>query len=200
MEEILKIIENKEIPYNYPNDFTKNFHLRSKVIEDMGFVLISKDWISPFSDWIGSRKCLEIMAGSGALSYSLMQQGVNIITTDDFSWEMSEKQKLWWNNGKLWTKIEKINYLDAIKKYGKDIDIIIMSWPYMDNMAARALIKMRKINPLCLMIYIGEGSGGCTANDRFFQLIRPIQDYSFEESVKKFKRWWGIYDYPMLVK
>ena len=50
------------------------------------------------------------------------------------------------------------------------------------------------------MIFIGEGYGGCTASDEFFDNIVEIEDETFSEAIKEYKQWWGIHDYPKLVK
>ena len=96
---IIKQVENKQIPESYPNEMVNRYHmdridLRGQFIKNIGFTLISNDWIKPLSQWIGNRKCLEVMAGTGSLSFALQQQGINIIATDNFSWEGQNS----WNN------------------------------------------------------------------------------------------------------
>lgn len=53
ISKIEKKIENKELPDNYPSFMTEGsqpdiFSLRRKFIKDMGFLLISKEWIKDF--------------------------------------------------------------------------------------------------------------------------------------------------------
>jgi|688.fasta_scaffold168898_5 hypothetical protein len=195
-------ISNKEIPEFYPSEMVNNYQLgccerRSKFIKQIGFTLISNDWIKPLSQWIGNRKCLEVMAGTGALSFALQKQNINIKATDDFSWKNENS----WNADKnYWTEIENIDAIEAVIKYGKDINILVMSWAYMDDVAYRVLKTMREVNPFCVMICIGEGHGGCTADDEFFDNVITIEDEEFEKSVSNFKQWWGIHDYPQLFK
>lgn len=201
-ESIIEQVWKKQIPESYPNSMLNSYSfgkydLRDKFIKQMGFSLLSLDWIIPLSKWIGNRKCLEIMSGTGSLSYALKQQGIGIKATDDFSWDGQNN----WNDQKnYWTEIENIDAVEAVKKYGKDIDIVVMSWPYMDDVAYRVLKTMRKVNPKCLMIYIGESLGGCTASDEFFDSIIEVEDKVFNETIKNYKRWWGIYDYPQLIR
>lgn len=92
------------------------------------------------------------MSGKGTLSYVLKQEGVNIKATDDFSWSKFTSMN-------TWCDIEQIDAIEAIEKYGKDMDYIIMSWCYMDNTGYKCLKKMREINPNCKMLYIGECQG-----------------------------------------
>jgi len=202
IDTIIAHVENKQIPESYPNEMVDRFHmdridLRGQFIKNIGFSLISNDWIKPLSKWIGNRKCLEVMAGTGSLSFALQKQGINIVATDDYSWN---GQSNWNNHKNYWLEIECIDAIEAVKKHGKDIDVIIMSWPYMDDTAYRILHTMREVNQNCIMIFIGEGMGGCTADDEFFQSIEEIEDEEFEQAVSNFKQWWGLHDYPQLVK
>lgn len=59
---------------------------RDDVIHFAGYCFLSNNWLRPLASWIGTRKCLEIMGGSGALSKGLQNFGVDIRCTDDFSW------------------------------------------------------------------------------------------------------------------
>ena len=210
-KEILEMIKNKQIPYYYPKDFYTrfgyygNFNIeeemdgfkrRDVVIENMGFILISQDWIDTLSEILKGKNCLEIMCGTGALTKCLKDKGVNIKATDNFSWGGVSN----WNKDKnYWTKIENIDCIDAIEKYGIDLDYIIMSWAYMDDTGYRALLKMREVNPNCKMIYIGESDGGCTADDNFFNEINIIQNEKINEINQLYKSWEGIYDRFMLI-
>ena len=208
LSKIMKKIENKEFPDNYPVFITQSsdahIHtLRKSFIKNMGFVLISKEWIIDLSQWIGKRKCLELMSGLGALSYGLRIQGVNIIATDNYSWreKANGEDSLLRNDNKTWTHVENLGALEAVEKYGGNVDIIIMSWPpYDDEITVKVLKRMRDINPSCIMIYIGEGKGGCTANDEFFTMFEKIEDESFNEANSKFQNWILTKDRPFLIK
>ena len=194
-------INNRIIPESYPRYFTDYINPnrwtdRDETIKCMGFSLISLDWIKPLSQWINNRKCLEVMAGSGCLSYALRQEKVNIISTDDYSWKTNN----WRDNERMWMDVENLDAIESVKKYGRNVDIIIMSWPYMDNTGTQVLKAMREVNSNCVMIYIGEGSGGCTADDEFFNIMSEVEDEFFYNSVKEYKQWYGIHDRPYLIK
>lgn len=169
---------------------------RNGIIQNCGYALLAYEWIRPLAQWIGKRRCLEIMAGSGALSYALSQCGVDIVATDDKSW--SDPSCSWFSAP--WTEVEQLNCLQAIKKYGKDRAIIICSWPYMDDNAYRSLLEMRQVNPDAMMLYIGELECGATANDDFFRNLSIVEDDGFSASVQNFKQMPGLHDFPMLVK
>ncbi len=165
---------------------------RTKFIEEVGYILISEDWIKPLARWLGDRPCLEIMAGSGRLSKELEKQGVKIKATDDFSWD----KQLHIDS----SYVERLDCLKAIDKYGSQVKFIICSWPYMDWKMYRCLLKMREVNPKCRLIYIGEDFGGCTADDDFFNVLEECNVQGFKEAVSSYRRWEGIHDHILLIK
>lgn len=206
-ERIICLLEQRVIPEQYPaaaeGTFARQNELgmdsllyRDIIIRSSGFALISNEWIRPLAQWIGSRRCLEIMSGSGALSYALAQHGVNVIATDNSNWAG------WYNSwfSLPWTKVEALHCLDAIERYARDCELVICSWPYMDDDAYNALLKMRVVNPNAMMIYIGEQSGGATASDAFFETAVPVDDFCFISAVTNFKQMYGIHDCPHLLK
>jgi hypothetical protein len=192
--------------YTIPDEMPKfkdrfaleNYATRSKYIEEGMFAFVSWKWINPFAEWIGERKCLEVMAGRGILSLALRQKGIDIITTDNFSWAKETKVDTFklWND--VLTDVEDIDAIDAVEKYGKNIDILIMSWAYMDDTAYRVIKKLYEVNPAALVVCIGEGMGGCTADDSFFEHFEEFEDEKFEEVENNFERWSGLHDRPTL--
>ena len=166
---------------------------RDIFIKSAGFALITKNFVKALSEWIGDRSVLEIMAGTGYISKSLKNEGVNVVAVTDIK-ESS------WGFKREWTEVEKLSANDAIMKYN-NVDIIICSWAYMDNNMYEALLTMREYNPNAIILYIGENQGGCTANDNFFENLISIEDDAFEENViPLYRRWGGIHDEPRLVK
>ena len=206
-DEIITLLENHQIPDEYPERTrsqeypqfmnmeldNNSTYYRSRIIHNSCFPFLAKKWIEPLAKWIGRRKVLEVMAGSGALSKSLKECGVNIKPTDIY--ENDYFMSYDWGN-KLWCDVEQISANDAIEKYGKEVDIIIMSWPpYQTSDAHDTLIKMREINPDCIMLYIGESQGGCTADDDFFTIAEFFEDPEFEEEVgSNYRSSYGIHD------
>lgn len=119
---------------------------RDDVIHFAGYCFLSNNWLRPLASWIGTRKCLEIMGGSGALSKGLQNFGVDIRCTDDFSW--SEQHKWWYEHP--WTSVEQIGAVEAIQKYGKEVELVLCSWPYTDDACYHSLMSMREINPTAM--------------------------------------------------
>lgn len=164
------------------------------VIEDSEYCWLSYNWIHPLARWIGSRRCLEIMCGSGALSYALRTCGVQAIATDNFSWKKNFGG--WYE--RPWTEIKQMDCLEAIRVYGPQTDLVVCSWPYMDDTCYHALLEMRKVNPAAQMLYIGEPAGGATASKAFFDAVTPVADEGFQAAVEGFRSAYMLKDMPML--
>ena len=190
------------IPYKYTDQWnyfeegatSEAFKLREQWIKKGMYALVTWSWVTPFAKWIGNKKCLEVMAGRGWLSLALRSLEIDIIATDDYSWS---KERNW---DEPVTEVEELNALESIDKYGKDIDLLIISWPYMDDTAYKTIKVLHKVNPNALVVYIGEGDGGCTADDDFHNHFREIEDEEFQKSVSNFQSWWAIHDHVYLGK
>ena len=202
--EILEAYGKHELPYDIDDKYIHNrarmlfseecFNFRNNMIDIQGYPIITKRLCKALAEFIGNRKVLEIMSGKGALAKGLIDEGVSIKPTDNFSWEAPG----FFNN--LWTDIEDINALDAIKKYAKDYDILLASWmPYEDIISYEILLEMRKQNPNMIMLFIGEDLGGCCACDKFFEAAQRIENKTIEDIIKNvFRVHYGIHDEVML--
>ena len=168
--------------------------IHDEVIRLCGYCWLSYNWIHPLARWIGSRRCLEIMCGSGALSYALRTCGVQAIATDNFSWKKNFGG--WYE--RPWTEIKQMDCLEAIRVYGPQTDLVVCSWPYMDDTCYHALLEMRKVNPAAQMLYIGEPAGGATASKAFFDAVTPVADEGFQAAVEGFRSAYMLKDMPML--
>ena len=160
-----------------------------------GCVLPTQKWVTPLAKWLEGKKCLEIMSGCGSLAKALQDKGIDVTPTDNFKEHTYDS---WATN--LWTPIENIDCLDAISKY-KDVDIIIMSWPYVNDTCVKVLRKMREVNPKAQLLYIGEGYDGCTACDEFFdELVEITDDKEFNAVAEKYETYYGDRDKLWLVR
>lgn len=171
------------------------FHLREMMVSKFGYCLPSLSWIEPLSNYLKGKRVLEIMAGNGILSYLLKERGVDSLPTDNFSW----KNNLWEKN--QWMEVENINCIDAINKYC-DFDVILCSWPPMEDDFYNACKLAKEINPNVEIVYIGELEGGCTASDKFFE---EFEDATLSEPLmlianNKYSPYEGIHDSVFLYK
>jgi len=121
----------------------------------------TKEMIDKMVEFIGNDGVIEVGAGKGLHAYLLQLKGVNIITTDDYSWATPQ-------NGYAFMNIEKLSHLDSIKKYN-DKNVLLLIWPPFDNPMAYDTLKTFKGNKF---IFIGEEEGGATGDDKFHKLLK----------------------------
>ncbi|CAM3975830.1 hypothetical protein FO499_27145 [Bacillus anthracis] len=173
----------------------KAISYKNQCISEGMFAHVSLDWVKPLADWIGDKKCLEVLAGRGFLAKALSEQGVTVIASDDYSLfesddcqEAGTRKKLNISkNLKPVFDIKKEDALTAIRNYGKDSSVLIISWPYEGPMAAAIVEEFYKVvsDPdNAGVIYIGEfGRESRTANDTFFEMMEwEEDDDDFEEA------------------
>ena len=179
---------------NWRENELKNRELnRLGFIFNFGQTLISKEWVQPLVRYIGTRRCLEVGCGSGQLTFALRKYGASVIPTDDFTWE----NPTWWK--RQWIDdVKNMDAIEAVKAFGRDIDIIIMSWPPYDTpMALNVLIAAREFR--LPIIYIGETNAeyACTGGVDFLQQAKFLEVLKANNG---YQSWEGIHDIITLVE
>lgn len=125
-------------------------------------------FLDDLHSWIDGRRVLEVFAGNGLLAKGLSERGVDIKATTIFSGHDG-------HNYGMHFDVEDMDASNAVLKYGKDADILLMSWPVASEAATKAALYWGDEKP---MVFIGEvtnhdlgfgGLGGC-ASDLFFDL------------------------------
>ena len=145
------------------------------------FPILTKEWIKSIADYCQQfNKVYELAAGGGWITYWLRKYGIDIECIDNYKWK-DIKYNDWVKKG------DAVEYV----KNNQDIELFILSWPWMDDMAANIFESMRSGQRI---LYVGEGYGGCTANDRFFKLVENKKEETNIED--NFISFWGIHDYP----
>lgn len=155
------------------------------------------NYITEFCYKNGLSTILEIGAGHGLWSLLLQMTGLTIHTTDPC---VSHGLKNTGTDG-FFTTIDRLSNTEAIEKYiidEKDPEkvpkVLFLCWPGHNEPFAAETIEMfataaAKIPGDKYLIYIGEPRGGCTADDRFFDILRSCDHLNFDVP-----RWPGIYD------
>ncbi len=130
-------------------------------------------FIAALSDYLGNQPVLEIMAGNGYISRGLRQHNPHqqVITTDSKTW-VAENE-----TGKHpVTRIEKLDALAAINKYGNKVKYVIMSWsPDKVEIDWQVLQLIRQQYPQLQLLVIGE-KNGATNSPRFWKEAKLSQD------------------------
>ena len=200
MKDLIAKMDKHIIPECYPEFLIRGIDeriFRMVFLSKMGFSLVSKDWIRLLAEFIGRGKVLEVMSGCGSLAYALHNEGVNIIATDNFSWK--EPLGTWNETRNYWYNIENIDAVEAVRKYGSQVDYILMAWPIIVTQSY-VFDMMKDINPNCKMIYIGEDVDGQTTDYQFLDIANPLplETYCYLSNRKeipvndKYKNWKGF--------
>jgi len=128
---------------------------------------------------------VEIGAGSGYWAMLLRERGVDIIAYDANPPRKGADANHWHVDTPTWTEVIEGSPFDA----GKHPDrTLFLCWPPMSYMAHNALRSYRGQR----VIYIGEGGGGCTADDLF---DADLEREWTEESEVSLPQWYGIHDW-----
>lgn len=195
--EILRVIEIDSWDLRaWQWDAEKNlatFTARRELNEQGLFPLITEDFILAlircFRD-LEAEPVVELACGFGWLSHWIMKYGFQIKKAiDDFSWER-------WNFDKRLGFVVKRDAVRYAKRHG-EVKLFILSWPYMDRLASRVWKSMK---PGQFLLYIGEGDGGCNADEKFFKMVDDKEVPDDWGLGKDFLSFWGIHDRPVLYR
>jgi hypothetical protein len=97
-------------------------------------------------------------------------------------------------DAKALIKTHAMDGVTAVSEY--HTDGLLLSWPSYDSpIAANVLKAFMKTNGK-FVIYIGEGHGGCTADDEFHDLLD--EHWDLQSCLTDAPCWWGIHDAPHL--
>lgn len=113
------------------------------------------DFVNTQNDTTESQKILEVGSGQGLWAKLLNLRNLNVTATDNFSSHCNFEQ--------MFSHVENLSADQAVAKYN-DHQILMLIWPpYAKPMAYQTLLKFKGDK----VIYIGEGNGGCTADNYF---------------------------------
>lgn len=202
MEKLLQIkplmetgILSKE-HYGLFNEDYRNFeinialmNMRDTYIHQYGFYIVSEGFIENTVNYFGKSKILEVGAGSGFLSACLQKSGIEVVPTDAHLINNSYGFKT------LHTEIVEEDSVKFLKNNKKYFDVVLMSWPNYSSSFAYNIVK--NMDSGQILIYIGEGYGGCTGDDKFFEYMEKNTEI-LEKETNKFNEssfsWIGIHD------
>ncbi len=175
---------------------------RKQYIARMGFPLISKEFALEIKEEFESRgikSFVEIEAGNGALTILLNQMNLSGVgyTLDpdsgEHNWGMKKTEIFNWARSQSLLKFKDIRELQL----PETPDMIMASWiPYEGGDEVIEFFDNNSTSEYFLVI--GEGWGGCTANDNFHEWL----DNNFVEiwQSREYKSFYAIYDSVILYK
>ncbi|HIX02218.1 MAG TPA: SAM-dependent methyltransferase [Candidatus Ligilactobacillus excrementigallinarum] len=137
-------------------------NLRQVLVENFGiWHVANQQWINDLQRFVGTKSHnLEIMAGNAMISTFLL----NTIATDNLDWQGQDNQ-----HPQPWTKVKKVDAIEAVNKYYAHVDNIIMAWaPNMGTADIEVLEFLQVHHFKGNFIVIGE-KNGATNTEAFWQ-------------------------------
>lgn len=128
---------------------------------------------------------LEVGAGNGYWAFELKERGGDIITTEPLKKAENKYEQV--SKGQLWVEPENLSANEAIQKYPNRT--LMMIWPCYDDPWAYFALKEYKGQ---YFIFVGEGQGGCTAEDMFFNELERNWEMIHDVWIPRHD---GIHDY-----
>lgn len=163
--------------------------MRDRYIRQYGFYIVSEGFIENAVNYFSQSSILEVGAGSGFLSSCLQGAGINIVPTEAHLTNNRYGFK------EIYTEVLEEDSVKYLKNNKDKFDTVLMSWPNYSSKFAYNVIKNMVSGQT--LIYIGEGYGGCTADDKFFDYIEKYAEI-LEDETNKFNEssfsWTGIHD------
>ncbi len=121
---------------------------------------------------------VEIGAGGGYWATLLRKRGVHVDAYDI-------QDGHYWEKAAKWARVEKGGPENAARH---STSTLFLCWPpYSDPMAYEALMAYEGST----LVYVGEGNGGCTGDERFFDLLEAEWDLISALTIPRF---YGIHD------
>ena len=168
-------MKNKSNYWALPDDLMGAWSAREEAIHKWGFAVPNDRAIAVCCKY---SPIVEIGAGLGYWAKLIDEAGGKIEAFDDFSWFT---QRPFFKKKDMYFPVKKNH--DALTE-----GTLMLVWPcYATPMAVNCLRRHLGDH----VIYVGEGEGGCTADDDFHELL----DKEWEEVEQvKLPQWWGIHD------
>ena len=174
------LTEYQQLPHKYPD--VSVYALRKDLFKKYAWAIPTPDIINRIVQF--APRIVEIGAGTGYWESLLADAGADIVAYDIAPCKND------WCDGQ-WFDVQPGGTEMAVEHHDR---ALFLCWPpYDETMAIDALntYKGRAV------IYIGEGSGGCTGDDRFHERLRRFWK---EVDCFPLEQWDGLHDYLCLYR
>ena len=140
---------------------------REKFVRTYGHVLLTAECRDALVSIVSERKVLDVGSGAGFLSFCLRQADIDVVALDKIL--LHEP----WPQG-VFLSVWALDCIGSVESAVVGLyDVILMAWPpHGDPFAYNVAQRMC---PGQVLIYQGEGPGGCTADDDFFDYLATAE-------------------------
>lgn len=142
----------------------RNYMSRQQFISDFGYVLVTEEVLAALVGLLKDKKVLDAGSGSGYLADALAKHGVDVTAadTEDYLAEGSHSYQF--------QKRFKLDYHgSALDLLPGEFDVVMLSWPCYESSFGFEVASAMK--PGQMLVYQGEGYGGCTGDDALHDLL-----------------------------
>lgn len=152
---------------------------RMKLVQEYAWAIPNMEAIRAINT-LGS--FVEVGAGNGYWSWELRRAGGDVIPTD----LLPPLENPHYAFNKQWLEVEQLSADQAIRKYRNHN--LLTVWPCYDEDWSAYMLCVFESE---YVVYVGEGAGGCTANNDFHTYLSQ----AFErERIIHLPQWYGIHD------
>lgn len=167
--------------------FTDSYQVRCRYTGRIGWFILTTEVKEVLVNFLKGKSVLEVGSGTGYFAAHMKQGGVGDYNAVDI-WD-----PFYWDEGT--TRYFGIDG-DSLDYIDNSYDVIVMNWPPYNEPFAHQVVK--KMSKGQVLIFEGEGSGGCTGDDDFFNYLdehfTPMKELD-DELNEHHIRFPGINDY-----
>ncbi|MGL4614407.1 MAG: class I SAM-dependent methyltransferase [Shewanella sp.] len=157
-----------ELPPTLPKSFFKehkfsfadSYSVRCRYTDRIGWFILTTEVKEVLVNFLLGKRVLEVGSGTGYFAAHMKQGGVEDYNAVDI-WD----PHYWDERTTRYFGIDG----DSLDYINSSYDVIVMNWPpYAESFAHQVVKKMCKGQ---VLVFEGEGSGGCTGDDDFFNYL-----------------------------
>lgn len=150
---------------------------RAQYIKEFGFCLLTAECLVILANLFKDKRVLEAGSGSGWLTDQLARRGADIIAAD---WTDYRESNIDSRGYQIRTVFRLDHHGDAVSLLPGQFDIILMVYPNFNKPFAENVANAMK--PGQILVFEGEGKGGCTASDEFFEVLDTNFEFMHDET------------------
>ena len=165
---------------------TEAFTLRELYTQKYAWAIPNKAAIAAL---VEHSPIVEIGAGTGYWAALVKDAGGDIIAFDSHPPSINSDKNPYHQNQAMLFSVKRGSESAAAKHSDRTL---FLCWPPYDSSMASGALKMYTGQTV---IFVGEGCGGCTGNDKFFNLLE--NEFTLEKEIS-IPQWCGIHDRMMI--